>query len=121
MIRSGIVGLAVIAALTAGCSVATPGTDRNLGRVQYADAFATGREVMSQYYSIASADATSGVIRARPKSVDAPSERILSNSPARQVAKLSIVGILIAWWIIPHVFWPVHELALMLLYPEYLG
>ncbi len=91
MIRSGIVAVVIIAAaLTAGCSVATPGTDKNLGAVGYADAFATGREVMSQYYSVASADVTSGEIRARPKIVDAPSERILSNSPARQVAKLSI-------------------------------
>ena len=90
MTRSGIVAVAIAAALAAGCSGPTPGTLRNLGAVGYADAFATGREVMSQYYSIASADATSGVIQSRPKSVDAPSERILSGSPARQVAKLSL-------------------------------
>ena len=35
--------------------------------------------------------------------------------------QLSLFGILVAWWLVPHVFWPVHELALMLLYPEYLG
>jgi hypothetical protein len=51
----------------------------------------------------------------------------LSEDGARRLQKLfsspqlSLVGILIAWWIIPRVFWPVHELALKLLYPEFLG
>ena len=52
---------------------------------------------------------------------------LLSDDSARrlqqlvQTPQLSFFGILIAWWTIPHVFWPVHGLALRLLYPEYLG
>ena len=52
---------------------------------------------------------------------------VLSEDAARRLQQLlstpqlSLVGLLIAWWIVPRVFWPVHELALMLLYPEYLG
>jgi Zn-dependent protease len=52
---------------------------------------------------------------------------LLSEDNARKLQQtfwtpqFSLFGILIAWWIIPHVFWPVHEIALMLLYPEYMG
>jgi Zn-dependent protease len=52
---------------------------------------------------------------------------LVSEDSARRIQQilwtpqLSIIGILIAWWVIPHVFGPVHEIALMLLYPEYLG
>lgn len=52
---------------------------------------------------------------------------LLSDDAARRLQEwvrtpqLSFFGILIAWWTIPHIFWPVHELALMLLYPEYMG
>ena len=52
---------------------------------------------------------------------------LLSDDGARRLQQLfwspqlSFFGILIAWWLVPHVFWPVHGLALKLLYPEYLS
>jgi Zn-dependent protease len=52
---------------------------------------------------------------------------LLPEQQARRLQELlwqpqfSLLGILIAWWTIPHVFRPVHGLALRLLYPEWLG
>ncbi len=74
----------------AGCSTASPGSSQSLGTVKYAQAFAAANDTMSQYFSIASSDAATGVIKARPKAVDAPRERLLGKSPARQVASMRI-------------------------------
>ncbi len=74
----------------AGCSTASPGSSQSLGTVKYAQAFAAANDTMSQYFSIASSDPATGVIKARPKSVNAPRERILGRSPARQVATMRI-------------------------------
>lgn len=74
----------------AGCSTASPGSSQSLGTVAYPQAFAAANDTMSQYFSIASADAETGIIKARPKSVDAPRERLLGKSPARQVATMRI-------------------------------
>jgi len=82
---------AVALGLLGGCSVATPGTTRHLGAVDYASAFASAREVMSEHFSIASADADSGLIESRPKKINAEAERLLGGqSPARQVARIQI-------------------------------
>jgi len=73
-----------------GCSTVSPGSSQSLGMVKYAQAFAAANDTMSQYFSIASSDAATGVIKARPKAVDAPRERIWGRSPARQVAVMRI-------------------------------
>ncbi len=74
----------------AGCSTASPGSSQSLGTVKYARAFAAANDTMSQYFSIASANAATGVIEARPKRIDAGPERLLGKSPARQVASMRI-------------------------------
>ena len=61
-----------------------------LGEVDYAEAFRAGKTVLSQYFSIASADAESGEIVSRPKAVDAAKDRLLGSSPARKVARIRI-------------------------------
>ena len=74
----------------AGCAQPTPGRTRALGEVRFEAAFASAREVMAQYFPIADADADAGVIRSRPQAVEAPPERLLGRSPARQVATLRL-------------------------------
>ena len=83
-----LAGGAVLAC--AGCGTASPASSRSLGTVRYARAFAAANDTMSQYFSIASSDAATGIIKARPKAIDAPRERILGKSPARQVAAMRI-------------------------------
>jgi hypothetical protein len=61
-----------------------------LGEVDYAEAFRAGKRVMSQYFSIASADAESGKITCRPKTVDAAKDRLLGTTPARKGAEMRI-------------------------------
>ena len=84
------IAAALVAGMLTGCTASTPGTPRILGKVDYASAFATGREVMAQHFSIASSDPDTGVIEARPKPVEARGERWLGGSPARHLAKMSI-------------------------------
>lgn len=86
MLLAAVLGLA----LAAGCDQALPGTTRNLGPVQYDQAFCAAREVLSQYYSIESADAGSGKIIARPQTVDAPADRVVGSSPARHLTQMRI-------------------------------
>jgi hypothetical protein len=58
--------------------------------VDYPQAFASANDTMSQYFSIASSDPATGIIKARPKGIDAPPERLLGRSPARQAATMRI-------------------------------
>ena len=88
--RIAMAATLVAVSLAAGCNVASPGSSRTLGKVDYPQAFAAANDVMSQYYSVASSDATSGVIKSRPKSVAASPDRIISRSPARQVATMRV-------------------------------
>jgi len=74
----------------AGCGPRTPGETRILGPVPYEAAFASGQEVMSQYFSVAEADAERGRIVSRPKHIEADNDRILGGSPARQIATLRL-------------------------------
>ena len=76
--------------LLAGCNGGTGGTRRVLGPVSYDKAFATGREVMSQYFSLAEVDPDAGLIKSRPQFVEAGRLRLSSNSPGRQVATLRL-------------------------------
>ena len=66
------------------------GTSRNLGETSYQQAFATARQVMAQYYTIASANPNTGVIKCKPKATAPGRERLLGGSPARQVATMEI-------------------------------
>ena len=91
MIRTGAIAIGVLAVVVVcGCNVATPGTTRNLGRVDYASAFATAREVMAEHFSVASADPATGIIESRPRPAQVRGERLLGGSPARHLAKLRI-------------------------------
>ncbi len=98
-----ILTMAIVSTILVGCRNADPlglatnlsvgqGTTRGLGDVSYQQAFATARGVLSQYYSIdpAKTSANSGIIACRPKRVDASKDRLLGNSPARQIAKMEI-------------------------------
>lgn len=68
------------------------GTSRSLGDVSYEQAFAAGRQVMGQYFSVdpAETNVNTGMIHTRPRAVNAGNERLLGNSPARQVATMKI-------------------------------
>jgi len=77
--------------MLAGCSAAPAGKTRELGNVSYADAFATATDVMKQYYTVETADPTTGVIKAKPIAVDEKGERLLGGkSPARHLAMLTL-------------------------------
>ena len=78
------------AVLAAGCSGSRPGTTRSLGDVQYQLAFAAAQEALSQHFSVASADPDTGIIESRPKLVSARPERLLTGSPARELATMHI-------------------------------
>jgi len=91
MIRTVWIAATLIGAgLVAGCNQPMPGSSLPLGQVDYTSAFAAGKEVMSQYYSVESANPHTGVITSRPKAVDAERERILGGSPARELATLRL-------------------------------
>jgi hypothetical protein len=79
--------------LVAGCQVeANRYSTQPLGGVEYAQAFKTAQDVLSHYFQVASADAESGKIVSRPKTLDkARPDRLLGgNSSARQVATLVV-------------------------------
>ena len=76
--------------ITSGCGAPGTGTGRNLGQVDYTKAFQTGKMVMGQYFSVAKFDPQTGEIHSRPMSVERGSERLIGESPARKVGKLSI-------------------------------
>jgi len=86
----GMVIAAVALCIFAGCNQSIPGTSRSLGTVDYTSAFAAANETMAQYFSVQASNPHTGVITSRPKSVEAPKERLLSGSPARQVATLRV-------------------------------
>lgn len=75
------------------------GTTRRLGDASYQQAFATARMVLKQYFPIAEANPNTGLIRTRPRAVEAGNDRILGGSPARQVATLELTrenGLIVA-------------------------
>jgi hypothetical protein len=73
-----------------GCEVAAPGTTRALGSVDYSQALAKARTVMSQYFSVESADPDSGMIVARPRNLGDEPARVLGAASARQVATMQV-------------------------------
>ena len=67
------------------------GGTRNLGTVDYASAFGHAREIMAQYgFRLVETDPDKGILRAAPKHVGQRPERLLGQSDARKVAKMSI-------------------------------
>ena len=74
-----------------GCAGATtPGTPRSLGQVDYQSAFATGRETLAQYFTVASAKVESGLITARPSTAEMAPARLLGRAASRRTASLHI-------------------------------
>lgn len=68
------------------------GTTRSLGDVSARQAYATAREIFNQHYSIEAEDATTMLIKSRPKRVEnVGNERLLGGSPARQIAWMKII------------------------------
>jgi len=88
--RFALAALLAAAGMAGGCNVTSPGSSRSLGEVEYPQAFAAAKDVMSTYYSIASSEAATGVIKSRPKSVEPGPDRILGRSPARHVATMRV-------------------------------
>jgi hypothetical protein len=90
--------LAVSAALMAACLTGcadgvpgpTPGQSRVLDNVNYTDAFATAQAVFARTFEIASSDSESGEIRSQPLYVNASGDRVIGNSPARQLATMQL-------------------------------
>lgn len=80
----------LIGALAAGGCQLDQYRSQPLGQVDYGRVFDESKEVLSQHFSIDSADPVSGKIVSRPKEIDAPPDRLLGNSPARQVATMRI-------------------------------
>lgn len=90
MARHGwLATMCVLAGCLVGCAQ-DMGRSRTLGEVGYGTAFAAARDVMAQYYSIESSDASTGEIVGRPKRVELRGERLLGGSPARQVASFRL-------------------------------
>ena len=66
------------------------GTSRMFAGSSREQVFTTARRVLSQYYSVSSADPITGVIKTRPKEIAAAKDRLLGNSPARQIATAQV-------------------------------
>jgi hypothetical protein len=86
----GTVAALFVASALGGCEVPARSTTMSLGAVKYDEAFQAARNVMSQYFSVTSADSGTGVIESRPKPIDAPPEGIFRTLAARQVARMSL-------------------------------
>lgn len=100
----GILGIGVMLAGTGiGCQrgnllneglAPSQATSRPLGDTSFQQAYAAGRQVLAQYFTIDpdKSSASSGIVKSRPKEIlDAGRNRLLGNSPARQIATIQIV------------------------------
>lgn len=87
-----VAGMLVGLMLAGGCAQweTTPGRSRELGDVSMPRAFTASREVLSAHFPIAEQDPVTGTIKTLPKPVDAPGERLLGKSEARQVGTLRL-------------------------------
>lgn len=83
MNRTAAVCTAVALAALAGCGQRRYRTT-SLGLVDYVDAFSAAREVVSQYFPIASADRAAGRIVTEPIPAQADSATLVSRVPSRK-------------------------------------
>ncbi len=91
MNHAAIYAVWTLTLIAGGCNSFMPGTSRSMGDVSYESAFAEGQHVFGQYnFLIAGADPDTGEIRSHPKSDSARPDRLLTNSPARKIATLSL-------------------------------
>jgi hypothetical protein len=93
MVRNAILAAAILAAAVLPGCAEPEGATRMLGAVAYQDAFLAANEVMSQYYTVASAKLDSGEIKSAPKFVPAgggDSDQFFPASPTRQVATIRL-------------------------------
>jgi len=84
-----VISAALATFIFAGCAQVDMGSDRNLGRVPYNEAFRVARGVMAQYFAVAMADQSGGVIQTQPRTV-APGEGALTPAGQRQIATLRL-------------------------------
>lgn len=84
--------IGIVGALLIGCggSGGEAAQSRLMGPMRLTDAFAAAEAVFARHFEIASSDAERGVIESQPKAVNARGERVLGNSPARQIARLRV-------------------------------
>ncbi|MBN1556266.1 MAG: hypothetical protein JXA11_16115 [Phycisphaerae bacterium] len=100
----GIMGwVAILAVVGVGCQrgdilnqglAPSQSTTRAMGDTSFQQAYAAGRQVMAQYFPIdpARSGAGTGIIKSKPTDVrDAGRDRLLGDSPARQIATIQIV------------------------------
>jgi len=85
-----LTAILLAACLPAGCDGGTRGTTLSLGNIEYHKAFQEATKVMSQYFSVASADSETGTIETRPKAIEAKPDGIFRSLEARQIAKLHL-------------------------------
>jgi len=87
-----IMAALLVAAAAAGCTQGPPGRSRVLGNVAEAAAFATSKEILSQYFTVDSADPQTAVIKSGPKLVPPGPVglAVLDDSPARKLATLRL-------------------------------
>jgi hypothetical protein len=81
------------AVLLGGCGAGAypdAAQSRVLGQLNYPDAFAAAEAFFTRHFEIATSDVNDGTIESQPKPVNAQGERVLGNSPARQVAKMKV-------------------------------
>ena len=92
-VSRAVVGIAalVLCLSVCGCFGKSPGTQMAIGPVAYDRAFTVARGVMAQYFTtLDQADSDTGVIRSRPRFIEAGGFSISDPPPARQLARLTI-------------------------------
>jgi carbohydrate-selective porin OprB len=73
--------------IASGCAAMEFGTERSLGAVDYTEAFNAARTVMGQYFTVAVADADSGVVQSAPQPLAGGA---LGSAPTRQLARVRL-------------------------------
>ncbi|MCK5113937.1 MAG: hypothetical protein KAR11_04165 [Phycisphaerae bacterium] len=80
--------------ITPGLAIGN-GSSRNMGDVSMSSAFVAGVKALSAHYSIdrVKTNQANGVIVCKPQNIaNAPNERILGGTPARQIARMELVS-----------------------------
>ena len=89
LVGVAILGLSVLAG---GCGGSVPAVARDLGTVDYPSAFATARDVLSQYFTLDQENADLGLLTSLPKPIHQPPDRLLTTpGRGREKARLRLV------------------------------